>query len=237
MDPTRRLVYGIGWCSAALLAAGCVLPCATPQLCHLPGVEPGAQGADCHVFRYDASVHRATAGEYGEYKLTELLPGPDGKVPSHTFVSVDHGHWVVGSAPAEDLNGDSSVSRTRLRLYRPGYKLVELEAWDSAAKIRWQAAAEWHDQEKTLDALLSGPAAKPPAVKASRPPLVAQLPTFSNDVPAETGPLTFAAAEYDRVAKLAPTPEDAARLKEKADALRKAAEPPKPATRPTANAP
>ena len=242
MNRTRRLLYGVALLAPLLLAAGCLIPYATPKMSYLPEVDPSSKSADCRVFRFDSVVHEMKMGVYPEYTLTELIPGTDGKIPSQTSVLLDHKNLVIGPAYISENYDVCVISRTRLRLYRPGYRLVELGSLDSGARIQWQPAT-WSDQEQAIDALLSGPPAVVQSTSESftsnpkpKPPFE-QLPKVTRGSAEETRPLLFAAVEYERVAKIAPTPADATRLREKAEWLRATVAPRKSDTQPAAASP
>lgn len=99
MTPNRRLLLCVGLViTLCLLATGCfIIPCKYPKLSYLPGVDLGSELADCHVFRVDFLVHQTdNHGEYGEYTLTEVLPEPDGGIPSHARVSLEKKNVFVG---------------------------------------------------------------------------------------------------------------------------------------------
>jgi len=231
MKPGRRLLLCVSVLIASVvLASGCLIPYSYPKLSYLPGVEQGPELADCHVFRVDCLVHETdNRGDNGEYTLTEVPRALDGHIPSQALWSLENKSVVVGIISANYEVG--LVHRSQLRLYRPGYELVELESRDSAAKVQWRPVTNWADQERTIDRLLNGPptdtSLRAKEFWEERGTEFRQLPKVANYSSAETRPLLFAATEYERVGKSAATPADADRLKRKAAEIRGVITPPK----------
>jgi hypothetical protein len=202
-----------------LVAAGCIIPYAYPKLSYVPGCDPGPEVSDVHAFRVDVNAERHhvisifSVGERGEHTLAEITPRADGRIPSQTRVTVERGWGLLASQM------DLSVGRlhtTRVRLYRPGYQLVELKAWDLTNNIDWQPATDWEAQERAIDDLLDRPVLTPLFAALMHPSRQHPLMPTTLDT---TRPLLFAASEYERLAKSAPTIEDAARVRKKAHSL------------------
>lgn len=235
MKRGRRFLCGILF-SPCLLATGCLIPYAYPKLDYVPGTDLGTKATDVHAFRVDVTARQVDIGESGSIRLTEIQPRADGSFPAQTKLSIEHGVYIVGGA----LNFNvGQMHTTRVRLYRPGYHLVEMPAWGSANDAVWTPAPDWQAQEKAIDDLLQRP-----AVSASAAHFVKSQGSFwdAENQPRQPPELTgspatsrvfaFAAAEYERVAKLASTPENTACLREKAKWLIEA----KPTTTPVVEA-
>jgi hypothetical protein len=191
-----------------LFAAGCLIPYAYPKLSHTPSCDLKEQANDVHAFRVDVVSAKDLMTERADYTLAEIKPLPDGSIPSQTRVTLEHGLGVILKL--------GEIHAMRVRLYRPGYKLVELESWDSQDKISWIPAENWESQELAVDTLVSCPMLRHPTVPGpSRPHETLQPPT----TPEAKQALVFAAGEYERVAKLAPTAEEANRIRAKAQKL------------------
>jgi hypothetical protein len=191
-----------------LFAAGCLIPYAYPKLSHTPSCDLKQQANDVHAFRVDVLSAKDLMTERAEYTLAEIAPRPDGSIPSQTRVTFEHGLGVILKL--------GEIHAMRVRLYRPGYKLVELESWDSQDKISWQPAADWQAQELAVDNLVGCPVLRHPTVPGpSKSRDVLQPPT----TPEAKQALVFAAGEYERVAMQAPTPDEANRLRAKAQKL------------------
>lgn len=222
MKHARRLLCVL-LSSPCLFAAGCLIPYAYPKLDCVPGAHVGTTTNDVSTFRVDVSAHQADIGEEGTFELTEIEPRYDGSLPAQFGASVERGYYVFGVALNYNVG---RLHATRVRLYRPGYQLVELPAWGSTKNVAWITAPDWQSQEQAIDDLLQRP-----AVSASARGYVRKQGTFWNDAnqprrqtalvasPATTRAFALAAAEYERVAKLAPTEADATRLHEKAERL------------------
>jgi hypothetical protein len=203
-----------------LCSTGCMLPYAYPNLAYVPGCDFGTQATDCHVFRVDVSVHEDDVGEEGQYSIVEVERRSDGTIPPQLRLSIDRGYYVLGGATNFNVGW---LHATRVRLYRPGYQLIELAPWESTDRLAWKPAKDWAEQEKAIDELV-----RRPAVSASESALRRKdreelhprgTPT-GWDVIASKDATVLAAAEYDRVAALAPTAEDITRLQAKARELR-----------------
>jgi hypothetical protein len=208
--------------ASCMLASGCfVIPVSYPKWSFLPGFENSSELSGCRVFRMDSSVtHTENHGDFGEYTLTEVLPDSDGGIPARTRFSLDKKYIVVGLVEGFHLVGEAH--RMLLRLYRPGYELVELESWQTIDQVQWRPAKDWASQEKAIDGLLNGP---PPTYAGERSLWNYQdktfhhLPKLADSAAQAARPFFFAATEYERVATLAPTPEDSARLRDKSRRL------------------
>jgi hypothetical protein len=214
MKRARWLLYGAGLIVPCLLGAGCI-PYVYPKLDYVPGSEPEPMATDVHAFRVDVSAYKALMAENGECTLTEITPRSDGSIPPQSRVTVEHG-FVFINLPLGRYHA------MHVRLYRPGYQLVKRNSWDLADKISWKPAPDWKAQEKVVDDLLAFPVQRASGNYLSSP---FPLPPPS---PEEKRALVFAAAEYERVAKMAPKAEDAERLRKKAQKLLEM----KPATQP-----
>ena len=200
---------GVALFSTCLFAVGC-LPYAYPKLAYVPGYDPnGMKATEVYAFRVDVTTTDPVDGfETAEWSITEIARTSDGRFPPQTRLSVERG-WNV-FWPLTDKVGRSHT--TCVRLYSPGYQTIELDAWDSSDKVKWQLAEGtnlpfwWKSREKAVHDLIRAPrlASKTPATV-----LPASGPAFA-----------FAAAEYDKLAAEAVTPEDAARLKRYAEDTR-----------------
>jgi hypothetical protein len=205
-------------------SAGC-LPYAYPKLSYIPGAELGPEVSDVHAFRVDAVADRTANPalmpcDHHEYTLAEIAPRPDGSIPPQARVTVDRGFLLPTTGFAVN---PGSVHETRVRLYRPGYQLVELGSWDSTSRIEWRSALDWKAQEQAITDLLACPQLTP---TFSGSALRNRLPPRPHSLEGIRA-LVFAAGECERVAALAPTLEDAARLTKKAQELRALATTPK----------
>jgi hypothetical protein len=211
MNRARRFLCRVALLAPAALGAGCLIPYAYPKLDYVPGCDLGPKVTDVHAFRVDVTADQADIDANGSYTLSEIVPKSDGTFPPQANLSLERGHYVFGVVLNYNVG---RLHATRVRLYRPGYQLVELPAWSSNKDIVWRATTDWREQEKAIEDLI-------------------RWPTFTTDGHtvgggdlARTGipeaarrALVFVATEYERVAALATNPEDATRLREKARRL------------------
>jgi hypothetical protein len=202
-----------------LCLCGCVLPYAYPKLSYVHGCVPGAGITDCYAFRVDIAADQVDIDESGHYSLTPIAPRPDGTFPPQTQVSVERGYYILGIALNYSVG---RVHTTRLRMYRPGYELVERASWDPVDNVHWKPTIDWSAQEKAIDELVYRPAVTDAEVARRKKPLalVGHYSSLTAGLTISKPVAEFVAAEYDRVAALAPTPAEAARLHGKARQLR-----------------
>ena len=194
-----------------LLATGC-LPYGYPKLAYVPGYDPnGRKVAEVHAFRVDVTTDRADLSETAEWSITEVARTSDGRFPPQARLSVERGFNVFG--PLTYNVGRSHT--TRVRLYSPGHQLVELDSWDSSDKVLWQITADWSARERAIDDLV-----QPPRQSGTKKPAAVS--------PASGPAFAFAATEYEEIAANAATPEEAARLKRKAEGIRPVTVTPRP---------
>jgi hypothetical protein len=192
---------------ACLFSAGCI-PYAYPKLSYIPGTELGPEVSDVRAFRVDGDSRRYLIGgvDAVEYSLTEITPRPDGTLPSQMHLSMDGGaSWLL--SPFESFLRERHA--TCLRLYRPGYQLVERKSWELTKPIQWQPALDWLSQEQALYRLLSPPDLGAIVLPRRRDEDLPLPPTM----PGSWEAFEFAIAECERLEKCAPTPEGAARLR------------------------
>jgi hypothetical protein len=185
-------------------AAGCILPyCAYPKLDYTPPVELGTQAGDVRAFRIDITKPTADmsvfVGPVYE-RLTELPVTNTDEVAAQLKPSVTYGFVVIGIALNYLTHTSHSVA---LRVYRPGFELVEIQSWGRAHRVAWNPAPDLDAQEKALDTLLP----------------VCRLEAGSKAVPHRDA-LLFGATEYERLAPMASSAEQRQRLRDKADRLR-----------------
>jgi hypothetical protein len=204
---SRRV--GVTLLAPVFLATGCLIPYAYPKLSYVPGYDAaGLKATDVRAFRVDVTADQADLDENGEYTLTEIIPSSDKCFPPQAQLSLERGVYVLGP-----LNFNMGrLHTTRVRLYSPGYQLVELESWCSTDKVRWQLASDWNACEKAIDDLLRHP------TLTAGPRDRKQLPKVSASS-ATMRVFVFAAGEYEKLIADAPTPADAARVRDKARAL------------------
>jgi hypothetical protein len=183
--------------------SGCVIPFGYPRLeCTLP-VKVESEGNDVHAFRVDFTRSQIDIGAWtapGGETLAEVPVTASDRIPAQIKSSLTYGVFVIGIAVNYFVETDHWVA---LRLYRPGFELVEIRSCELANRVLWKLAPGLEAQEKALDALFAYP-----EYYGSSPP------------PAHKAALLFGASEYERLASLAIVPEQRKRLADKAKSLR-----------------
>jgi len=216
MSIVRKVAsFGIASAIAAgfVLQAGCS-PYAYPNLMSVPAVrlDPGAEPV--HAFRVEVTGHVANlASMTDDYTLSRIDRDPGGRLPAQSDVSLERGDYNLACVPCSSHRGKTLL----VRLYRPGYDLVELRAGEGA-EVAWMPATDLAGRERAIDGLLSRPAydAGLRTILASK----LLLPPGSRSAE-HCKALLFAAAEYERLAATKGLPEsDVARLLKKAADVR-----------------
>jgi hypothetical protein len=182
-------------------STGCLVPFGYPSFAYVPTAFMGKQPLDCHAFRVDVKAEIVDIGESDTYFLAPIAPTATGCLPSQTGVSLDYGFYVFGIA----VNYPVCCSHgTYVRLYRPGYRLIELGSWQLAGEVIWKEAKELLSQEEAVDNLLSTPPLSWRSgvfVSSEQEPWrLGQLQSGSASR-GQRETLLFAADEYERIAK------------------------------------
>jgi hypothetical protein len=191
--------------------AGCIFPyCAYPTLGYTPSVQLDTPPDVVHAFRVDITRARADLGVFQFYPyhgaecLTEVPVTNTDEVPAQIKPAVSYGLVVIGIALNFFTHTGHSLA---LRLYRPGYELVEIHSWELVNRVAWRPAPDIKAQEKALDTLFP----------------FARLEPGSKS-PAHKKALLFGAAEYERLAAATHEESDRTRLTKQATSLRGRAE-------------
>jgi hypothetical protein len=208
-----RRTATVGACLLCLpFLSGCLFPyCAYPTIDYTPAVKLDAPPGEVHAFRVD--ITRPTAdmsvfvGPVFE-RLSELPATNTDEVPAQVKPSVSYGFVVIGIALNYLTHTSHSVA---LRLYRPGYELVEIKSWQRMNRVAWKPIQDAAAQEQTLDLLLPAERLEPGSVSL-----------------AHREALLFGASEYERLASDARSEDLRARLTARATVLRSRATDSKP---------
>jgi hypothetical protein len=129
---------------------GCLVPFGFPKLDQTPLASLGTDTEEIHAFRVDVTRTYVDIGGTDQCILSEVTFTPGGWVLPQTKVSVTYGMYVVGIV----LNYPTYVSHAvGLKLYRPGYDLVELDSWEFPKQVAWKQAVNLEAQEQALDRL------------------------------------------------------------------------------------
>src|SRR4029077_15165283 len=144
--------------------SGCLVPYAYPKISWTPSVSVRANPEEVRAFRVDVTGDVVDIGESDRYTLSPITPISGDREPSQARISLEYGYYVVGIALNYPVHHGHS---TLLRLYRPGYQLVEIKSWEFPGKIAWIPAPDLAAQEKAVDDLLSVPSIEAPQMEFS----------------------------------------------------------------------
>jgi hypothetical protein len=199
---------------------GCVpLFYAYPSFSYVPTLNIGKPHDNTFVFRVDITDD---TGEAPHYRLRALRITQAGHITGQVKAAIDDGcYWNCIA-----FSYIRHVSHTLcLRLYRPGYDLFEVHAWQTDQPPEWQKAPTVAAREKAVDDLLG--------LARGGDPLAGGDKQFGHLDPGSVSAehreaLVFAAKEYDRVAAAMDISGDdngdgSARCRAKAKALRELA--------------
>jgi hypothetical protein len=132
-----------------------------PQLDYTPSLSLDPQWNDVLVFRAETTTENVLGFlalyepcynegnfEHLSEHLVEVQRTDTNRVPAQIQPSVSTGLLI----PFVVVNLFCHTSHSmKLLLYRPGFDLVEIPAWEEAGHIVWKPAADLDAQEKTLD--------------------------------------------------------------------------------------
>jgi hypothetical protein len=189
---------------------------AYPSVTHTPELIVKNDDGGAHAFRVEIDrTEKKPAPPSTEYTLMRIPLDRRGVIPSQLEVAPTTGvlnplGWVDGQ-PHE-----RSQFSLLVRVYRPGFQTIEVQAWDKSHELQWTPATDLVAQELAIDDLLADPAI--PLTKnpwknqtgngarqvrwweqkdQKSPPLGLQPGSVS---PSQRSALVFAASEYERLA-------------------------------------
>jgi hypothetical protein len=220
----RRLCGLLG-----LLCAGCMpFGYVYPSISYVRPASVGGARAQVRAFRVDVTDddNCFAIPEGDSYVLTPLPLNEDGSFDPQLKVATDYG-WFL-DAPAF-MYGSARHHSVLVRLYRPGYRTLELTSWRSDERLHWIQAQTPQEQEQAIDDLVTTWRTSPQHLQcqyamqsrdAPRDPMLFRYlaPGSISDEHREA--LCFAAGEYERLTNEATDAKLRARVEEKARALR-----------------
>jgi hypothetical protein len=185
---------------ALCCAAGCVpIFYAYPSVSYVPALNLGPGHDNIFVFRVDVADDESTPGlaKPGHYRFRQVHVAPHGTIMGQGKLAIDSGfYWnLIAVTYAEKT--DHSI---RLRLYRPGFDVLEIQAWQNEMSMEWTAVSDLRAQEKVIDKLLrpTGNGAWTQAHKDKDWGLDQVDP--GSVTPEQRSVLVFVAGEYERLA-------------------------------------
>src|SRR5579862_1521868 len=158
--------------TAALLflcsASGCLTTYAYPKLDHTPSVVLNAPPTEVHAFRVDVtrSMYLDCPNRWAFGRLTEIPVTSTEEIQAQVKLSVTCGKELLQFDFETPDQTDHAVA---LRLYRPGYELVEIGSWQHVNRVEWKRAPDLQAQVKVLDRLTSARLAEDGPVLLERP--------------------------------------------------------------------
>ena len=212
----RRLILLVIGLTLPSLSGCLILPFwYMPNVQHTPEVSLGADGHDVHAFQGMTSSTRLVGSFTGtapghslqEIPISMSAAGP--VLPAQHRVNQSYGMVFVLFIVGEIAFVSES---SEVRLYRPGYELVNVDAKAKAYQVQWQPAQTIADQERVLDNLYG------------------DLETLASGSISEghKRSLLYGAEEYERLSGILSSPDteltsDQSRLRFKSEQLRQLA--------------
>jgi hypothetical protein len=137
------------------LLTGCLaVGWAYPTASFVPAVSVGAAAQDVRAFRIDVKDDGpAWDGdiESDRYVMEEMTARFGDRLCPQGKLAVDYG-WEGLSALSQ---GHTTHHTLLVRLYRSGYKTVEIESWELVSEATWIKATTLSARERAIDDLLS----------------------------------------------------------------------------------
>jgi hypothetical protein len=215
-----------------LLFVGCMpLGYAYPTVSYVRPVRVGPARDEVKAFRVDVADddNCLEITEKDRYVLTPLPLHRDGSFDPQVKVAVDYGWLVNCMAVIYDASTHHTV---KVRLYRTGFRTLELESWQTEEDLHWTEAPTLEEQEEAIDDLVSTWRTSPARLQnryafqgfvPPREPIVFHYLAKGSTSTEHRAALQFAAGEYERLLKDTTKPELRERLVEKAKTLRQLA--------------
>ena len=199
---------------------GCIFPYVGPSIDYTPSVKLDVPREEVRAFRVDIASSQDSPGWHGPFlsqtnkeRLSEVSISHRDEVPGQVKASVQRGIVIIGVL-SHRIRESESVA---VRLYRPGYELVEIGPWERTDRVEWKPAPDLSAQETAIDHLFGGRRGGP-----RRP--FARYGCWQDKGSASAahrGALLFGADEYERLAMLpSSTASEREVLREKAKAKR-----------------
>ncbi len=199
----RTVVAGSAALIAAILAAGCIpIFWAYPTVSYVPGLELRDAAPEVFTVRVDIEDYRPNTimlgGPSDRYVLRPVTIAPSGRVGSQAKLSLDHfnGKLVYGILPLVRHKSHTVC----VRLYRPGYDLVEVRSLEWVGPICWRAASDLASRERAVDDLLATHATRGSDQCGSPEEQLILGLVSGRAVPEHQQVLLFAATEYEKLA-------------------------------------
>ncbi len=202
---TNRRVLRHRACAFALASltlmglCGC-LPVIYPSIAHVPSLDLDEPVADVHAFRIDASADLINLVNWIPARsfVRRVPVASSGSVGSQTGIYLNYGALQMIIPAASCIRHHTTV----VRLYRPGYRLVEIRSWQLATEIRWEPAPDVESQAHALDNLLASPWRPVKPIHAKWDPTDDIY--WGSECLEHREAIVFAISEYERLSDLEP---------------------------------
>lgn len=215
----------------SLLFAGCIpIGYVYPTVSYIAPVAVGAGPDEVHAVRVDVADddNSPEFAEHDKYILQTLSLTPNGSFDPQIKVAVDYG-WLWNCVQL--IYSEHTHHTLMVRLYRPGYKTIEIESWQKTGQVKWEVAADLVDREEAIDDLVATwkTTYLSPQYQYAHPGNPRDTMVFQTLAPGSISDehrdvLLFAAGEYERLAGQAKTQAELrSRAEIKAKALRQLA--------------
>jgi hypothetical protein len=205
----RNFVFGrvanLAGTSCFLFLAGCIpfVPCyyGYPSVSYVPGIDLGPEKGNARAIRVDVTENKNSI-EFAQNSVFEFMEVPiseKGSIGRQAQWEFDKG-WIWNCV-TQTYKGRTSHTLV-MRLYRPGYQLIEVDSWKSLDHPVWKEAKTLEDQEKALDDLVSTTGPRPNPFVPAIPGRI-NLDNLAGGTTSEghKNVLLYAATEYDRLAQ------------------------------------
>ena len=133
---------------------GCLAGYAYPTVGYISAVRVESPPDEIHAYRVDVTDKQNCfdCDEPDRYVFSPIRLNALGRVPSQTQVGLDYG-WVFYQGVFSYFG---HTHRTVLvRLYRPGWRTVEINSWEKTSPVVWKKAQNLTIQEQAVDDLIS----------------------------------------------------------------------------------
>ena len=143
------------WVTGLTAVALCVVPgCLRmyyPSIAVIPPPPLQETPTDVHVFRVDTCRIGTGITLFIDPEVLTEISGADLCKPQVQVGLTTCEYWFFGGYPVGFH--ENSGSHLALRLYRPGWKTVQLNSWNLAPTVKWEKAESLSDQEAALEEL------------------------------------------------------------------------------------
>ena len=134
---------------------GC-LHYAYPTAIHVPELTVPNPDGSVHAFRVDIdTTERPPEGVKTQYTLSRIPIDARGQIPSQLEIAPATG--VLNPFGFKDTSVEHNQYTMVVRVYRPGYRTIEVKAWEKSRELQWMPTADLLAQEKAIDDLLGVP--------------------------------------------------------------------------------